>query len=620
MAASAVPAWLQACGLPQAWQGQRQWRVLDTCFGDGQQFLALWQLWAQDPAAPHRLHVVALADTVPARSELRHTLLQDHPALAGYADELTVQWTGLLPGMHRLVLHGGRLNLDLCIGAPQQALRELQAVVDTILIGTPVNATTRDSSDNSAGWDSWGAKALARICRLDTRLSLRGVPPAVPAPDALMQAGFTPPVAWIDPATRQGVAGPDSNLQISTFQPRWRIKHTRKERLPPPPTVSQCVVVGAGLAGAAAAEALARRGWQVTVLDRAAQPAGGASALPAGLLLPHVSRDDSPRSRLSRAGVRLSLQAARRLLVADTDYAICGVAELAIDRARVLPDHWPAAGREWTDTTLPPTVATHLLRCHAPLDKALWHVMAGWVRPAQLVRALLAHKGIRFQGNAAVHAMACTNGQWQLYTADGDLLAQAPQLVLANAGDAPRLVELAARQVAGLQGIRPLTALRGQVSWAHHNPQDIDLLPPFPVNGAGSVMAQIPIADGKAWIAGATYETASVPPAAAAQAHVHNRGQMARLLSAAMPHLMPAFEQDAVNVWQGTRWSSSDRLPLVGPLHGGDQPGVWLSTAMGSRGLTLAVLCAEVLAAQLCQEPAPLPARLLRLLAADRLP
>jgi len=53
-------------------------------------------------------------------------------------------------------------------------------------------------------------------------------------------------------------------------------------------------------------------------------------------------------------------------------------------------------------------------------------------------------------------------------------------------------------------------------------------------------------------------------------------------------------------------------------LHEADQPGLWLSSAMGSRGLTFAVLCAEVLAAQLCGEPAPLPKRLLRLIAADR--
>ncbi|MCC2676506.1 MAG: mnmC, partial [Ramlibacter sp.] len=41
-----------------------------------------------------------------------------------------------------------------------------------------------------------------------------------------------------------------------------------------------CVVVGGGLAGASVAASLARRGWQVTVLDADAKPAAGASGLP----------------------------------------------------------------------------------------------------------------------------------------------------------------------------------------------------------------------------------------------------------------------------------------------------------------------------------------------------
>jgi glycerol-3-phosphate acyltransferase PlsX len=52
----------------------------------------------------------------------------------------------------------------------------------------------------------------------------------------------------------------------------------------------------------------------VEVVDAAPAPAAGASGLPAGLLVPQHSRDDATRSRLSRAGVRLTLQWCRRLL------------------------------------------------------------------------------------------------------------------------------------------------------------------------------------------------------------------------------------------------------------------------------------------------------------------
>jgi len=50
------------------------------------------------------------------------------------------------------------------------------------------------------------------------------------------------------------------------------------------------------------------------VLDVHDAPAGGASGLPAGVLVPHVSPDDSLLSRLSRCGVRATLQQAGELL------------------------------------------------------------------------------------------------------------------------------------------------------------------------------------------------------------------------------------------------------------------------------------------------------------------
>ncbi|MDB5779265.1 MAG: hypothetical protein JWP93_1630, partial [Polaromonas sp.] len=48
--------------------------------------------------------------------------------------------------------------------------------------------------------------------------------------------------------------------------------------------------------------------------------------------------------------------------------------------------------------------------------------------------------------------------------------------------------------------------------------------------------------------------------------------------------------------------------PSLGPLAG--QPDLWVSTGMGSRGLTFAALCAELLAARLHGEPFPMEQRL----------
>jgi tRNA 5-methylaminomethyl-2-thiouridine biosynthesis bifunctional protein len=67
------------------------------------------------------------------------------------------------------------------------------------------------------------------------------------------------------------------------------------------------------------------------------------------------------------------------------------------------------------------------------------------------------------------------------------------------------------------------------------------------------------------------------------------------------------------------RCTAPDRLPIVGPVDATDLPGLWVNTAMGARGLTLALLCGELLAARLQGEPLPLDAKLARALGTERL-
>jgi len=69
-----------------------------------------------------------------------------------------------------------------------------------------------------------------------------------------------------------------------------------------------------------------------------------------------------------------------------------------------------------------------------------------------------------------------------------------------------------------------------------------------------------------------------------------------------------------VRAWTGVRCVSDDRRPFLGEV----QPGLWVSTAMGSRGLTFAALCAELLAARLHGEPLPLERRLAQSLDTER--
>ena len=359
-----------------------------------------------------------------------------------------------------------------------------------------------------------------------------------------------------------------------------------------------CAVVGGGLAGVAAAASMARRGWRVTVLDSAATAASGASAVPVGMLTPHHSPDDNLLSRLSRAGVRATLNEARSLLREGEDWQAMGVLEHRVGLAP-LAVAAPQAMQPWTRD------ASDEEKTSAGLDpqaSAYWHEQAGWVKPAALVQAWLAQPGIEWRGNSAVEHIERVEESWRLLGANAQELAKADLVIVAAAHAS------AALSKAGL----PLQPVRGQVSW---NEQEIShQLPTFPVNGNGHFMPHVPMASGHAWFCGSTFDRDVTDLAASAADHLLNLERLSTLLPGVARQLELAFSNGSVKAWTGIRCASSDRRPLLGEV----SPGLWVTTAMGSRGLTFAVLCAELLAARLHAEPLPLEARLAQALDISR--
>lgn len=609
--ASLPPAWLSAAGLPGAWRGHRDWRLLDTAFGDGERFLQLWRAWSQDSQACHHLHVVAFSDSVPTADALVRAASAD-PTCTSLVQELEPQWFGLMPGFHRLVLAQGRLRLTLCVGPTLALLRQQQFLADTIVLSAPVSAALPDDTHTPTPWDTWALKSLTRLCRRASTLTV--------LPQAGLDIRLLPPSLW---QPRLGApADPAHPVWSGEYQPGWQIKSTRTAWARPQASDSHCVVIGAGLAGAAVADALAQRGRRVTVLDSAPAPAAGASSLPVGLFAPQISRDDGPRSRLSRAGIRMTLLAARRLLQQGRDWELSGVLHVRDTPGPALPADWPASGAPWARPSTPEHANGS--SPSADSDRSLWHATAGWIKPAQLVQAWLAQPSVRFLGHSTVHAISLECGQWHVLARDGTLLVQAPQLVIACAGNSLALAHLALA-AAGQAVPTPLSSLiptPGRVSWAMHGAADAACFPNTPINGSGSVVAHVPYADGTAWFAGATYETLTASPLTEAMAHAQNLARMHSLAPRAAHAVGPAFACGAVHAWCATRWSSADRLPIVGawPLHlESAAPGLWISTAMGSRGLTYAALCGELIAAQMGAEPLPLEPALLAAISIRRL-
>ncbi|WP_370682013.1 FAD-dependent 5-carboxymethylaminomethyl-2-thiouridine(34) oxidoreductase MnmC [Comamonas sp. GB3 AK4-5] len=599
-------AFLAGCGLPAAWAGQAQWRVLETGFGDGLNFLATWAAWRADPQRPRLLHFTATETFPVSAADLLRAAPSD-PQLRPLAEQLAARFHGLLPGVHRLSFENGQVQLTLWVGDTQAMLRQQTTVADSMYLQAAPPSPGPDTLPST--WDVHTLKALTRHCRRGTRLAAATVDVDMGLGNALAQCGFA-----LQPSA--------TPLLQACFNPAWEPRVRAPQGPAPVTQPGTALVIGAGLAGSAVAHSLALRGWQVTVLAVGDGPADGASGLPAGLFCPHVSPDDSVLSRLSRNGVRQTLQRLRDLCHEDEDWAPSGVLEHCTDGGTGLPAHWAGGpGDDWSHAASPEQLARAGL---APDTAACWHQQAGWVCPAQLVQAQLNHPLIRFQPLATVaqlHRMA--SGRWQALDAQGQLLAEADLAVLACG---PATAALLPTNL-GLHW--PLQAIRGQISWGPHTADNATALPPFPVNGNGNLVTHIPLPQGPSWVMGSTFErdVTQLPISAADQAAAHavNHGKLSTLLPASGAAMAPWFDpQDArcQPTWGRVRVASHDRLPIAGPVldaQGQACPGLWALTALGARGLTLSVLCAELLTARLHGEPLPLDAKLAQHLGTERL-
>ena len=565
---SPCPDVLAALGLPDRWRGLERFVVLDTGPGATTRFETLLSAWRLDPGRCERLVVLALDG----------------------------------PDSHDL--DGGLVQWMRLSGAPEHALRGLQARVDAFVLHTSADTDTPPTPDL--------LRRLGRLAAADATL----VTPRIDAPvrDGLARNGFV-----VETGTTGGTR--------ARFAPRFT---------PPPPAAfrpahqgpREALVVGAGLAGCAAAWALARQGWATTVLDRQAAPAQETSGNPGGLMHGTFNAPDSLHARWFRAASLLTARLARPAIAAGAVAGdLCGFVRLEhrLDAAQ--------AGEQLARVGLPGDYVRWIsadearARTGLSVDTGGWfYAQAGWLSPGDWSRWLLTQAvsaGLaRFQGNTAVEALRRGDaGGWQALDRDGRVLAEASVVVLANANAVDHLLTPHGAAT-GMQAVRGQTTLL-----AADTP---GLCPPrAALSGQGYGLT---LPDGRV-LTGATSQPDDPDATVRPSDHLRNLARAARL------GLCPVelANDDGLNVTGRVGWRATtpDRLPLIGPpvdraafdaarqggrrrldglhhlprCHGADH-GLHVFTGLGSRGLTSAALGAQVLAAWVTGAPFPVDAAL----------
>ena len=577
---------LHGSDLPSRWAGREQFVIVETGFGLGTNFLATWQAWRDDPRRPRRLHFVSVERHPLPAADLARCAPQPLSALAS---QLTRAWPLPVAGLHRLVFEAGAITLTLGFGDARTLVPQLVLGADAFYLDG--FAPER----NPELWDAALLKALARLARPDATLASWTTARAVR--DALAAGGF-------EVGLREGF-GTKRHMLVARYAPRFR---TRRHDPPSPYAgAREAIVIGAGLAGCSSALALARRGWQVALLEQGAHAASGASALPSGLLHPTLTADDSHAARLLRAGFLFGrrqldgLHAGEPLVAASGTLQMVGD-ELDQDRWPELlrQQQWPAGFVRWCQ---PPEAGQALgLR---PRRGGLWFDDGAVVSGAAWCRAMLAGEpGIRLYSGYEALRIARQSDSW-LVEARAAPMVRAPVVVIASAMDAPRLLET---QFAPIRPIRGRTTRLAAGELAHLRAS---------IAGLGYL---VPGLDGRVAV-GATYEPIGAdqgPGITEQSAHESNLERLSRLLAQPAPvRIEGGF--DAI------RCVATDRTPLTGAVaderavlaarsslqgaHLADLPrraGLYCSFALGSRGLALAPVLGELVAGLIEGEPLPL--------------
>ncbi|MCA8375449.1 bifunctional tRNA (5-methylaminomethyl-2-thiouridine)(34)-methyltransferase MnmD/FAD-dependent 5-carboxymethylaminomethyl-2-thiouridine(34) oxidoreductase MnmC [Burkholderia multivorans] len=585
-------------GLPARWQQRRTFTIVETGFGTGCNFLATWAAWRDDPARCERLHFVSVEKHPFSREDLRRAAahIVANTTISANVDELADAWPPLVPGLHRLEFDAGRVVLTLVFGDALERLPTLVARADAFYL---------DGFAPSKNADLWSIDVFRALARMaDERATFATYSSSGVVKRALDEAGFA--YRKVD-----GFAGKRAML-VGEYAPRWRMRRHEPPRAWPNAAARRALVIGAGVAGCAVVERLAARGWNVTLIERHERIASEASGNPAGVFHPLMTRDDNVASRLTRAGFLYAVARWRALekgghAFARSTRGMVHLAESADDFAR-MRDAFDALGAPSDYAKL---LDTDAARAYLDLPVAhggLLFPHGGAVWPAALADAQCAAAGDRAQRltRTEVARLERNGDEWHALDAHGRTLAQAPVVVLANAGDAVRL--------AGLRHVA-LQPVRGQLT----------LLPagsasPLPCPAIGDGYA-VPLDDGTLLI-GATFEPDDVDPAIRLAGHAENLERVRRLLPGLIDDV-PAL--DTLRGRVAFRWVAGDRLPLIGPLADEAQavanaralsgakardlprmPGLYGAFGYGSRGLVWAALGAELIASQLDGEPWPI--------------
>ena len=363
------------------------------------------------------------------------------------------------------------------------------------------------------------------------------------------------------------------------------------------PQHHEIVVIGAGICGATIANELLERGKAVCIVDAAPSPASACSSHAYAIAHPHIGKGSPRLLRLTRIAFLLAearwkdrwrqhgiFQPNKKDKVFDRTEITAHLRSLGLDEdmafALDAQEASQACGVSQNGVWLPRGACLNLQETSKQL--------------------LQEHEHLTFFWNTRVARLEERVDAWYLFDAANNLILTANKVVVACAMETKVLMASI--------GIRlPLRPVRGQLSIfsVQKGNSWVEKLPRVGISGEGYCLPSVQLEDGSyQWIVGSSFDEGEDDLAPREASDDFNREQARGLVNYPEGDLYSLIK---AGEFVGVRCVAGDRLPIIGALT--QRPGIFLATALGSRGILWSALAAKLITAQLLEDDFALLAR-----------
>jgi tRNA 5-methylaminomethyl-2-thiouridine biosynthesis bifunctional protein len=197
------------------------------------------------------------------------------------------------------------------------------------------------------------------------------------------------------------------------------------------------IVIGGGIAGCSTAFALAQRGIAVTLLERNASIASGASGNPVAMLYPKFSAQASLANNLTNLGFHITTALINQFAQKDQFYNACGQLQLAFNAAeQTKQDELYKSDylhkNQWFMKFLDAAEASEIAGIDLTIG-GLFLPNSGWVKPTLFCQALCNSSLINVLINCQALTIKRTQNGWRVTHNNGFLDVE--NVVICNAND-----------------------------------------------------------------------------------------------------------------------------------------------------------------------------------------